>query len=506
MNRRGFITTTALAAGGLSFLPSVAYELDNEAGITLNSPMNTKVRLKILNDGLLHEDAWEGSCRTGLLEDLTFEAERDRLLKRMQHLKETLKALQIPQEVELLDPVTIHSWVEKGNPDIMLNDDQLDLLARDNEVTDLYVVSSPFIGYRIAKRFGKPVCIMQPAGWGVDGPAGIRSLGIESFHANNWEELFHGTRLMMARKAFANTKLLNVTNFSDRVPYGVVSGITNMDILKSKYGMDCEFIDYREFFSHMDRVESDMAMVKLSEKLAEDLLEKAFSSDMTRDNIAKSVLFYIATAKMMQKHGCNAFTIECFELCSSLNPWNRKFTPCLTHSLLKDNGIPSACEGDINALLAMMVQMYLSNKAIYMGNPNVDKDNNILTLHHSVASLRMFGIDQNPSPYYIHSFMRAGYGATLRHPFIEHAGEKMTVGRFDPSGTKIMISSGEVTGGSGISGFGCSQNVEMQIPNGRAFWKASQDYGHHLAFVYGDYTNQIEDLGPLMGFEVENIK
>jgi hypothetical protein len=506
MNRRDFVTTTALAAGGLSFLPSILYGLNNDAGIMLSSPMNTKIRLKILNDGLIHEDAWEGSCRTGLLENLTYEAEKERLSNRMQELKKTLKTLQIPQEVEILEPVTIHSWVEKGNPDIMLEDTQLDLLSRDNEITDLYVAGSPFIGYRIAMRYRKPVCILQPAGWGVDGAAGIRALGIDSFHVNNWEELFHITRLIMARKAFANTRLLNVTNFPGRVPYGVVSGITNMDMIRMKYGMDCTYIDYNEFFSHMDRIERDKTLVKLSEKIAADLLKNAFSSDMTKDNIAKSVLFYIAAAKMMQKHGCNAFTIECFELCSSLNPWKRKFTPCLTHALLKDNGIPSGCEGDINALLAMMVQMYLSNKAIYMGNPNIHKESNILTLHHSVASLRMLGLDKAPSPYYIHSFMRAGYGATLRHAFIENAGEKITVGRFDPSGTKIMISSGEVIGGSGLSGFGCSQNVEMLIPNGPALWRASQNYGHHLAFVYGDYTSQISDLGELMGFEVENIK
>jgi hypothetical protein len=133
-----------------------------------------------------------------------------------------------------------------------------------------------------------------------------------------------------------------------------------------------------------------------------------------------------------------------------------------------------------------------------------DKVNNQLKIHHSVASLKMFGIDERPSPYEIRSFAVSGFGANLRHDFTKHIGEKTTVGRFDLTGNSMMISSGEVTGGT-IEGCGCAQNVVMKIPNGRAFWKAQQNYGSHLTFVYGDYTRQIEDLGELMNFEVKNI-
>jgi L-fucose isomerase-like protein len=345
---------------------------------------------------------------------------------------------------------------------------------------------------------------MDSNGWGVDGSAAIRSLGIESYHANNLEELFEITRLMVVRKAFSNTKLLNITNFPGRVPWGVVGNISNLDAIKAKYGMDYEYMNYLDFFGYMDEMERNREMLSYADEMAGKLLENAHSSNMTRENIAKSIMFYLTVASIMQKKECNAFTIECFELCSSLNPWNRKFTPCLTNALMKDNGIPSACEGDISALLSMMVQMYLSNKAIYMGNPDVDKVNNQLKIHHSVASLKMLGIDESPSPYEIRSFTVSGFGATLRHDFSKHIGEKTTVGRFDLTGNSMMISSGEITGGTN-EGCGCAQNVVMKIPNGRAFWKAQQNYGSHLTFVYGDYTRQIEDLGELMNFEVKNI-
>jgi len=508
IKRREFISTSLLGIGGLSVMPSsILSVLRSNTELLPDSPINTtKVNIKIVNGMIVHGDAWEGSCRVGDLENLTYEAEMKNLQSGMKRLKDTLATLNIPKEVHLLEPVTMHAWVETGNPDIILPDDHLDKLAKDNKITDLYVTSSPFIGYYIAKRYRKPICILQGAGWAVDGPGGIRSLGVEAFHAHNWDELFELTRLMMVRKAFANTKLLNVTNFPNRVPWGVISNNTNLDNVKAKYGMGYEHMNYNNFFGYMDEVERNKEMIGYADDIAKKLLENSNSSNMTQKDISKSVLFYLTVASMMKKQHCNAFTIECFELCSSLNPWNRKFTPCLTHALLKDSGIPSVCEGDINALLSMMVQMYMSHKAIYMGNPAVDKENNHLNIHHSVASLKMFGIDdKSSSPYDIHSFMKAGYGATLRHDFSRNVGEQVTVGRFDPTGTKMLISSGEVIGGGGLKGFGCANNVKIKIPNGRAFWKAEQNYGHHLTFVYGDYTHQIEDLGELMNFEVENI-
>lgn len=320
----------------------------------------------------------------------------------------------------------------------MLQEEHLNKLTADTSITDLYVVSSPYMGYRIAERYKKPVCVLQPHGWGVDGPAGIRNMGLEGFHVTTWEQLYDKTRVLMARKSFANTKLLSVTSFPGRVPWGVVSATTDLELIKDKYGIDYMTMDYKEFFGYMDDVENDRDMKRRADQIARKLLDNAGSSTMSQDNIAKSVMFYLTVTSMMEKQSCNAFTIECFELCSSLNPWNRKFTPCLSHALLKDAGIPAACEGDTNALLAMMVQKYLSRIVIYMGNPDVDIENNIVRLHHSVASLNMFGIDEKPSAYNIHNFRVSGYGDTLRHDFTRHIGEKVTVARFDPAAQKCL--------------------------------------------------------------------
>jgi len=472
---------------------------------SLKSAINTKLGVRFVNTGVLHSDAWEGSCRVGDLENLTYEAGEKALEKQLLILKQKLKSRLLPPEIELIEPISIYSWSEKGNPDIILSEDQINLLKEDDKKIDVYVVSHPYEGLKIAEYYKKPVIIMQKQGWAVDMPAAIRSLGIPSFHAEDMDTVFDFIRLFMVKKAFKQTKLLNVTNFPKRAPWGVVSSVTDLDFLKDRYGMNYKYLDYKEFFGSMDKIVKEKSIQKEADKITSILINNAVNNNMTKEDVKNSVLFYLTTSRIMSEFECNAFTIECFELCSSLNTWKRRFTPCLTHALLKDSGYPSACEGDINALLAMMIEMYLSRKAVYMGNPNIDKKNNILNIHHSVASLKMRSIDSGASSYEIHSFTKSGFGATLRHDFNKDIGEIVTIGRFDPSGTKMLITKGRIIGGGGLVGYACAQNINIEIPNGYEFWRESQNFGHHLALVYGDYINKIRDLGNLMNFEVISI-
>jgi len=398
---------------------------------SLKSAINTKLGVRFVNTGVLHSDAWEGSCRVGDLENLTYEAGEKALEKQLLILKQKLKSRLLPPEIELIEPISIYSWSEKGNPDIILSEDQINLLKEDDKKIDVYVVSHPYEGLKIAEYYKKPVIIMQKQGWAVDMPAAIRSLGIPSFHAEDMDTVFDFIRLFMVKKAFKQTKLLNVTNFPKRAPWGVVSSVTDLDFLKDRYGMNYKYLDYKEFFGSMDKIVKEKSIQKEADKITSILIDNAVNNNMTKEDVKNSVLFYLTTSRIMSEFECNAFTIECFELCSSLNTWKRRFTPCLTHALLKDSGYPSACEGDINALLAMMIEMYLSRKAVYMGNPNIDKKNNILNIHHSVASLKMRGIDSDASSYEIHSFTKSGFGATLRHDFNKDIGEIVTIGRLD---------------------------------------------------------------------------
>jgi hypothetical protein len=506
LNRRDFVKSSSLVTGGLMLAPNLLTSLGDAGTSGLKSPLNNNIKVKLIITGTIHEDAWEGSCRHGKLENLTFEAEKAGLARRLASMKERMKDLDIPAGVELLEPITMYSYAEKGNPEIMFSDEQLESLYEEDPRVDLYVVTHMFPGVKIAERYKKPVAIMQGAGWAVDMPARLRHVGLEGYHVHNFDELLRLGKLLHARQAFRNTKMLYVTNFPYQYPWGCTSSaVVNMDKIKDHYGFDYKFVDYEEFFGDMDQLVKDNKIAKIRKQAGQELLNNANSSNMTLQDVEKSLDFYFATVASMEKYHCNAFTIECHELCSSLNPWNRKFTPCLTHALLKDQGLPAACEGDVNALMAMMVEMYVSDKSVYMGNPFFNKEENTLRIKHSNCSLKMNGFHTANTPYDIHSFAESGFGVTLRHDFKQYQGTACTVARFDPSGMKLLVTKGDLLTGIGNEGFGCEQSVTLRVPECYELWRSSQNYGHHFSLVYGDYIQEIRDLGDMLNFEVEMI-
>jgi hypothetical protein len=504
LTRREFVGTTTMATGAMVFAPGRISSWFFGPEKIIRSAIYTPLSVKFVHTGVIHEEAYEGSCRNGRLDSLTMAAETEAMKTGLENLKQEVAGFSFSQGIQILNPQGIYLWVEKGNPEIMLKDEELYKLNEDDTKTDIYVVTGglpQFTCVRIAETYKKPVVFLSLSGWGLDVPAGIRAIGYESFYVQDMNQLNDLLLVFKARKAIQNTRFLNMTNF-DVVPKGVISSVSDLNFIKEKYGLNYHTVNYQEFFAEMDNLLKDKEIRQKAEKLADELIAGAGASNMTKEDVINSFNFYLTVLHFFSKYDCNAFGVECFELCSSMNPWNRRFTPCMTHSLLKNEGFPSACEKDLNALLAMAVMMYISHKPAYMGNPDLDLEKNIITLHHSDSPVRMAGLEKPFEYYEIKSFTEAGFGATLRYDYEAHKGQVVTLARFDPSARKIMVIPGEISGGAGMDGFGCSQRVSIAVTDAREAMRKMQDFGHHLSLVYGNCVEQIRDLGVLMGFEV----
>ncbi len=510
MNRREFVEKSAFAVAGLALMPIPSLAATPYSGLfKINPVLSTPLNVKFIQNGLLHQKAYEGSCRTGDLKGLTYEAEKKSFESMFGDLIKELQEVAFPEGIILKNTGKANLYVEAGNPDIMLNDDQIKQFDTDAGETDVYVVCgggcSQFTAMKLGERYKKPVILTKTGGWGVDFPPSLRIKGLEGYFTQNWEQTIQLLKLMQVRKAIAETNILIVTNFPDELPRGVVSKISDYKYLKSQYGIGTVFINYNDFFGEMDHFQNTSANIKASVEIAKALIKESSENNMKEEDVAKSVMYYMMVEDQMKMNKCNAFTTECFELCSSMNPWKRRFTPCLTHALNKDCGYPSACENDLNALMAMIVEMYVSKKAVYMGNPDFDIPGNTLNVHHSVASVKMKGITEPAMKYGIQSFTESGFGATLRVDFEKDAGAEMTVGRFDPTAKKMLMTVGKIKSGGGMYGCGCAQNVTLSIPDTKKFFRSIQNYGHHISLVYGNYSDDINLLADMMGFQVEEI-
>ncbi len=107
----------------------------------------------------------------------------------------------------------------------------------------------------------------------------------------------------------------------------------------------------------------------------------------TGKKLEKSLKGYVLVQKLLERNGCNAYTMPCPDCCSTRRLNQEQLTFCLTHSLNNENQIPSSCEMDINSVLAMAIMENLSDKAVYMGNSNP-------VLYHDGQMIQMQGFGQ----------------------------------------------------------------------------------------------------------------
>ena len=502
LSRRDFLACSSL--GVLGALVSGG-ELSTQSEWTaLNALFKTKLGIKFVLGGMVHETAHEGPCRTGKLEDLTYQAETRGFEKQFDQFKKELKNREFPQEAKILKPADFRVLVREKDVEFQFQEKYFRQIEEDLDNTDLIVVLWGFasdIALKLAERFNKPVATIGND-WVVDVPATLRHKGYESYIALDWEDFTNLVRLLWVRKAFSQTKLLIVTDRPGQAPYGLASAIHDFDQLHASYGMQCHRISNKQLTEEMDSVIGSEAGRQKAAKIARDLMANARAVHMTEEHVINSVYFYLTVKDLMARHGCNAFTIECREVCPLEIAAKYHITPCMTLSLLKDQGCPAVCQTDINALIPMMALSYLGRRSVYMGNPVFDAKNNILTIFHDVPGLKMKGFGEASLPYELRNFTVGGWGVTFRYDFSADKGQVVTIARANPGQTKILMTKGEILDGFGVDKISCSLGVRIKHEDTLNLFRHMADYGGHLVMAYGDYINQMQDLSRIVGFDL----
>lgn len=138
-----------------------------------------------------------------------------------------------------------------------------------------------------------------------------------------------------------------------------------------------------------------------------------------------------------------------------------------------------------------------------MGNTYVvDWEENIIAVHHDVPGLKMKGLGEPDLPYAVKNFTVGGWGGVIRYDISRDLGEPVTIARFNPQGTALLVAGGEVTGCQGYLDGGCSLSYHLRIADAAGFFRLQQDFGHHFALVFGSYVEDLKQSGLLAGFEV----
>lgn len=451
----------------------------------MKKAMEQKLVVRPIVGCLTHSHFWEGPCRAGYAKDMTPEAENAAATAAFEAAKEELK--KVTPEITLL-PAIDARYDEK----FVVSREVYAQIEEDIDQVDFFLC----MNWRIPKleRYRKPVVIMQNGNEGIDFAAYCRSIGLEAFVCMDIRDLNEIAHVLWVRKVVAHTRALVLTHGS-MPTFGLQSVIRDPELIRSRYGMEIVKLPFKDIFKYMDEVTDDEAS-----PIAERIWGNALETKVRKEWFINDIKYYLAAKRMMDAYDCNAFSTACHELCTSEIPQNRKFTPCICHSLLKDEGYPSGCEEDLNALLAMTIMQAAAMRPAFMGNPNMETDD-LLRIHHAVPALCMNGYGSKPLKYKLWAFTGQGFGGKLQVDFTENEEQYITLGRFNPMADTMSVKRGEVLR-SEFDAVYCSPYYYIKMNDARGFMHQLAGFGHHQVLVFGDHTKMLHQISEVMGFKV----
>lgn len=98
-----------------------------------------------------------------------------------------------------------------------------------------------------------------------------------------------------------------------------------------------------------------------------------------------ALCIYGGLKRLVERHGLHGLTLRCFDLLGAIGN-----TGCLALAMLNAEGIPSGCEGDAPALLAMTVTQALVGVAGFQANPSrIDPETGEVLFAHCTVPLNM---------------------------------------------------------------------------------------------------------------------
>lgn len=480
----------------------------------MKKAIDVKLNIKPIFSNVVHTAIWEGPCRVGTLEELSPDFERRAGHEQMKVWEKELRN-NIAPWANVLKPAYI-----EYSENFYVSDESFNVLLEDLNEVDIFLITYRLPGL---ERFNKPISMINNGPAPVDLGAFYGDTGHEFYFGHDWEEYNEVLSLLQVRKAIANTKLLVLTA-AEQFPVSVNSSNPDLFGLYQRYGIKSARRSIKDVFPVMEKLDCE---ARISQK-ADALIKASEKSGITKEWLSSDLRYYEAVKVMMEDLGCNAFTTACKELCATRLPMKNKCTPCLCHSLLKDSGIPTACEEDLNVWMAVMVLMYLTKGSVFMGNPSLVHahkrpiedlgmneildgpaegfDEDVLEIRHSVPSLKLMGFDQEDMKYRIGHFTVEGWGAKIQVNMADAKTRTVTIARFSRDGKSMIATRGEILG-TALRDIECSPAVYYRVEGGaRAFRHALAEghYGHHLAVVYGDRIDKLKDLSKIVGFELNH--
>ena len=203
-------------------------------------------------------------------------------------------------------------------------------------------------------------------------------------------------------------------------------------------------------------------------------------SAQVRESYPGATAIYHALESIVKWYGLGAFTLRCFDLLSSVGN-----TGCLALARFNSEGIPASCEGDVPALLSMMIAQALTGRTGFQANPaRIDVETGRILLAHCTVPFNMVTSLQFDTHF------ESGIGVGIHGELPEGP---VTVFKVDGKCSRHFAAEGQLLFNQYEKDL-CRTQVMLQLTPADARYFLTDPIGNHHIILPGHCKHLLEEL------------
>jgi hypothetical protein len=237
--------------------------------------------------------------------------------------------------------------------------------------------------------------------------------------------------------------------------------------------------DFYDLYAKIGRSE------EVNARAARYMREAVRIVEPNQKDVYESAKCYPVLKEIVVREKADALMMTCLP---GLRQPHRHVPPCMGFMDMRDEGVPTGCESDLDATLTMMLLQFLFDRPAFQHNPSADTERNVYFGAHCTSAARMQGPEGARESYALRSHAEAGWGCVPQVLF--PAGQRVTFGKYHSQSAppNMVVYSGTIVGcAANPPAGGCRTNLEIKLD----CVEPMQVKSHHLCLCYGENASQL---------------
>lgn len=242
--------------------------------------------------------------------------------------------------------------------------------------------------------------------------------------------------------------------------------------------------DYAEVKRRLGIELVDIPMQTLLDILAvtpETAAQETSDVEIIKNALPGANRIYLALKELIAKYRLQGFTLRCFDLLTEI-----KNTGCLALAKLNAEGFVAGCEGDVPAMLSMMIARSLTGISGFQANPStINPETGEMVFAHCTIPLNMV------ERYELDTHFESGIGIGIRGYMAPGA---VTIFKVSGDLSRSFIAEGELVRNQAKTDLCRTQQVIQLAEKSQTSYFLTEPIGNHHIIIPGRFQAMLQEL------------